>query len=690
MIKIPAIQTDIVTHLRSAGRPETSRALAARFLRIQHGDEETCRRLLAPFLAAVPGIVHRAEEGWSLAKTAPGASDTTAREIDTAPEGFENGRGISQSLRDFVALASEGTGPGGSGVPAAVSLLPVVAGEECQEEHFPGWDLDDEDARPPDAGSGSGLSPSALQELVQTVGDLPVVCHRVAREVEPLRRLCAQAGIPFQTPVISVAKLGHLLLGLKSNHAAADLAQALGMDSRGPDDCRGRARIVAESFLRLVPQLQERGIDTLDPRLNRQFDVHERPAPYGPRLNLVVVLRDAGLPAPGVTTCTLHLLRGGRYVRRLGGLASDAEAPGGAWETVRSLIARLYFPSSTEDGRAAGGGEPVTAGRPDEGVDIDWELVSSFVRKYRDEINVLDVDECASPAEAVGVVRSEDRGRSIAHLEEIDLRLDGVAVRREAAPVGDEQEFGPRRRAQQDVRRLTVGAVVVMGDLRVLRPDDKVAIAVQASDQDKSGDGGRGGQTHAGDPSQEHVRGFEADPTQKRHSRQDPAGPQSVRHPFDRQDVRQEHGDQPPEEERREGRVAALITARAGRRARRSPVRELRHRRPGRPWPYDEENAGEEQETRQRIEHGRAAQVVAAVAVSPHVEHQEGRFQVSHEIGRHVASFDLRAEDGEDPPREGEVLRVVQVVQEHRHRHDERRRGEHAEPSERYPPALAR
>jgi len=504
MIKIPAIQTDIVTHLRSAGRPETSRALAARFLRIQHGDEETCRRLLAPFLAAVPGIVHRAEEGWSLAKTAPGASDTTAREIDTAPEGFENGRGISQSLRDFVALASEGTGPGGSGVPAAVSLLPVVAGEECQEEHFPDRDLDDEDARPPDAGSGSGLSPSALQELVQTVGDLPVVCHRVAREVEPLRRLCAQAGIPFQAPVISVAKLGHLLLGLKSNHAAADLAQALGMDSRGPDDCRGRARIVAESFLRLVPQLQERGIDTLDalleyqdmpalpldlsaydftaedlktlpagpgvyrfidrdgqviyvgkaknlrarvgsyfipsaggsakgraildqtrrflvicvaseleanlleaaliaehhPRLNRQFDVHERPAPYGPRLNLVVVLRDAGLPAPGVTTCTLHLLRGGRYLRRLGGLASDAEAPGGAWETVRSLIARLYFPSSTEDGRAAGGGEPVTAGRPDEGVDIDWQLVSSFVRKYRDEINVLDVDECASPAEA--------------------------------------------------------------------------------------------------------------------------------------------------------------------------------------------------------------------------------------------------------------------------------------------------
>ena len=55
-MKIPAIQNDIVTHLRTLGRPETSRALATRFLRIQHADEETCRRLLAPFLATVPAF----------------------------------------------------------------------------------------------------------------------------------------------------------------------------------------------------------------------------------------------------------------------------------------------------------------------------------------------------------------------------------------------------------------------------------------------------------------------------------------------------------------------------------------------------------------------------------------------------------------------------------------------------------
>ena len=128
--------------------------------------------------------------------------------------------------------------------------------------------------------------------------------------------------------------------------------------------------------------------------------VHERPAPYGPRLNLVVLLRDAGVPAPGGTTCTLHLLRGGRYLRRLGGLPSHAEAPGGPWEAVRSLIARLYFPPFSDDDRAGDGVERVIAGGQDEGADIDWQLVSSFLRKYRDEVNVLDVDECATPAEA--------------------------------------------------------------------------------------------------------------------------------------------------------------------------------------------------------------------------------------------------------------------------------------------------
>ncbi|MBI1951821.1 MAG: nucleotide excision repair endonuclease, partial [Acidobacteria bacterium] len=287
MTKTPAIQKDIIAHLRAAGRAETSRSLASRFLRIEHGDEETCRRLLAPFLATVPGIVHRPEEGWSLAKNAPRATGTPIAigtgtdagdplpvpETGAPPRQASSGArpdGTAETgLDDFVALASEGAGPGGSGAVRVVSLLPVIAGEECQEEHFPAWALD-EDARQADEPAGAGLAPEVLEDLLQTIGDLPVVCHRVAREVEPLRRLCAGAGLAFQAPVVSAAKLGHLLLGLKSSHAAGDLAAALGQEARGPDDCRGRVRLVAASFLRLVPLLQERGIDSIEALIEYQ------------------------------------------------------------------------------------------------------------------------------------------------------------------------------------------------------------------------------------------------------------------------------------------------------------------------------------------------------------------------------------------------------------------------------------
>jgi hypothetical protein len=113
--------------------------------------------------------------------------------------------------------------------------------------------------------------------------------------------------------------------------------------------------------------------------------VHERPTPYGPRLNLVVVLRDAGGPG-----CTLHFLRGGRYLKRISGIASGtgtpgAEAPGSATEDLRDALDTGYF-----------------RGRPErlEETEIDWPIVSSYLRRYHDEVSVLDVDECASSAEA--------------------------------------------------------------------------------------------------------------------------------------------------------------------------------------------------------------------------------------------------------------------------------------------------
>jgi len=352
------------------------------------------------------------------------------------------------------------------------------------------------------------MSLTDLEALVESIGDLPVVCHRVGREFEPLRRAGAQAGLAVQSPVISVAKLGHLLLGLKAGHAAVDLAARLGIESRGPDDCRGRVRMVAACFLTMLPLLERKGIRTLRtlvefqdmpappvdfapyafsaddlrsipqapgvyrfldrqgeviyvgksktlrtriasyftpaaratakgrmileqaydigyqtvaselealllesalllehrPRLNRQFEVHERPTPYGPRLNIVVVLPDSSAEpdASGEQRCTLHLLRQGRYLGRIRGLPADADQP--AWRGAGKAVEQAYFTPADivrmeggEDGRSGDNSPWGASGDPG----FDWQLAATFLRRHRDEVNVLDLDECATPADAL-------------------------------------------------------------------------------------------------------------------------------------------------------------------------------------------------------------------------------------------------------------------------------------------------
>ena len=506
----PPIRDDIVAFLKDRGGPATSRDLAERFLRIATADEETCRRLLAPILAGVAGVTHADGSGWrcearavapagarAAGAAAPGADAPAATAAPGEPLPWEDADG-SQSLRDLVVLAVDGVGPGGSGAPRAFTFLPVIDGEELQEEHFPAFGLDDEGSWARSDGPDAALAgpgPAAIAEsdlaaLAEAAGDLPILAHRVGREVEPLRRLALSIGLPFHPRVISAARLGHLLLGLKANHPAADLARALGVSQDGPDDCRGRAHLVARAYLALLPRLEAKGIVTVDallefqnlpaepidlsgrafghddlkalpngpgvyrfldrdgailyigkarrlrtrvasyfapsargtakglailerthalaietvaseleallleaallaehrPPFNRQFDVHERPAPYGPRRNLVVVLRNAGEP-----TCTLHLMQEGRYRRRCAGV--DPDAGDGAWGPVREALDRTYADSPAEPGG-----------------DLDWALVSSYLRRHDAAVQVLDVDEAPTLDAASDRLRVLARG----------------------------------------------------------------------------------------------------------------------------------------------------------------------------------------------------------------------------------------------------------------------------------------
>ncbi len=502
------LRETIVAHLRAAGDPIASRDLAFRFLLLRHGNESTCHRLLAPLLAGHPALEYAPGQGWSCRRG--GSEAPAAATPSTSSQRSRDHHSPTTPLQDFVALAAEGAGPSGSGRIRAVSLLPVVAGEECSPEHIPAWAAEDlvpppQTAPLPGGGrrtgpaSVEGLNAVELQILVETIGDLPVVCHRVAREAGPLLQACAAAALPFQPITISLAKLGHVLLGLKARHAPAELAAALGLEMREPDDCRDRVQLMTQCFLALLPMLEEIGITTFEelqtfqnqpvapldfspysftaddlkavparpgvyrffdrrgetlyigkaknlrsrlssyfvpsargtdrgrtfldrvhsfifeivaseleallneaallsalrPPLNRQFDVHQRPAPYGPRLNLAVVLPEgAATEGAPPAACTVHLMHQGRYRREIRGVLprrDGAGDPGKQWNLLDDAVRAIYFHSRGNDDPAgeAGAGE------------VDWLLVASYLARYRDEVNVLDVDECDSPETAL-------------------------------------------------------------------------------------------------------------------------------------------------------------------------------------------------------------------------------------------------------------------------------------------------
>jgi hypothetical protein len=75
------------------------------------------------------------------------------------------------------------------------------------------------------------------------------------------------------------------------------------------------------------------------------------------------------------------------------------------WDRARDSIAEIFFPETRVSPARPGHASRDAALDHDAGVDIDWQLVSTFLRKHRDEVNVLDVDECASTDAAAARLR---------------------------------------------------------------------------------------------------------------------------------------------------------------------------------------------------------------------------------------------------------------------------------------------
>ena len=118
------------------------------------------------------------------------------------------------------------------------------------------------------------------------------------------------------------------------------------------------------------------------------------------------------------------------------------------------------------------------------------------------------------------------------------------------------------------------------GQPRIGSPDVEIAVRRPGEQQDESRRGGRRGGPHARTGGQQALDLGHADPREQGNGRQDATAPQAMGHSLHRQQVRQEHRQEPRQEERR-GRPVA---------------------RP----PADEDEAENEQDPGERVEHRRS------------------------------------------------------------------------------------
>jgi hypothetical protein len=84
-------------------------------------------------------------------------------------------------------------------------------------------------------------------------------------------------------------------------------------------------------------------------------------------------------------------MQAGRYRLRCAGV--DPDADDGAWQAVRDALDRTYAPAP---------------GTP--GTDLDWALVSSYLRRHDASVQVLDVDEAPTLEVAAERLRVLARG----------------------------------------------------------------------------------------------------------------------------------------------------------------------------------------------------------------------------------------------------------------------------------------
>ena len=174
---------------------------------------------------------------------------------------------------NFVAIDFE-TANGSPASPCAVGLVRVRDGQIAEsiatliQPPYPNnWfhegNIRVHGIRPRDVDGAPELH-EALAFILDFVGDDPLVAHNAPFDMEFLRRVEGQLGVSFDMPVLDTVLLSAVVYGQHEVHSLDALSHRLGITI--PEEARhtalGDTLATADAFLKLVPMLAGRGLET--------------------------------------------------------------------------------------------------------------------------------------------------------------------------------------------------------------------------------------------------------------------------------------------------------------------------------------------------------------------------------------------------------------------------------------------